>query len=81
MFVNLTHFGQGTPRTVVLPYRSDVSPAALWPKGLRLEKDGMANPGAKVINAQNTFPASDAAAYLSWRGSTQSNLYRVRIPD
>jgi DNA-binding winged helix-turn-helix (wHTH) protein len=81
MFVNLTHFGQGTPRTVVLPYRSDVSPAALWPKGLRLEKDVMANPGVKVINAQNTFPASDAAAYLSWRGSTQSNLYRVRIPD
>jgi len=36
-----------------------------------------------VINAQNTFPASgsDAAAYLSYRGSTQSNLYRVRIPD
>lgn len=50
-------------------------------KGLRLEKDVVANPGAKVINASNTFPASDPAAYLSWRGSTQSNLYRVRIPD
>jgi DNA-binding winged helix-turn-helix (wHTH) protein/Tol biopolymer transport system component len=81
MFVNLTHFGQGTTRTVVLPYKSDVSPAALWPKGLRLEKEVMANPGAKVINASNTFPASDAAAYLSWRGATQSNLYRVRIPE
>jgi hypothetical protein len=81
LFVNLAYFGQGTPRTVVLPHKSDVSPTALWPKGLRLEKDVMANPGAKVINAQNTFPASDAAAYLSWRGATQSNLYRVRIPD
>ena len=81
VFVNLVHFGEGTPRTVVLPYKSDVSPATLWPKGLRLEKDVMANPGAKVINAQNTFPASDAAAYLSWRGATQSNLYRIRIPD
>jgi hypothetical protein len=83
MFVNLVHFGQGTTRTVVLPYKSDVSPAALWPKGLRLEKEVLGNPGAKVINAQNTFPASgsDAAAYLSWRGTTQSNLYRVRIPD
>jgi len=81
LFVNLVHFGQGTPRTVVLPYKSDVSPAVLWPKGLRLEKDVVANPGAKVINASNTFPASDPEAYLSWRGSTQSNLYRVRIPD
>jgi dipeptidyl aminopeptidase/acylaminoacyl peptidase len=83
MFVNLVHFGQGTTRTVVLPYKSNVSPSALWPKGLRLEKEVPANPGAKVINAQNTFPASgsDAATYLSWRGATQSNLYRVRIPD
>jgi len=80
LFVNLAYFGQGTPRTVVLPYKSDAAPALLWPKGLRFEKDVMANPGAKVINAQNTFPASDAA-YLSWRGSTQSNLYRLRIPD
>jgi len=81
LFVNLVHFGQGTARTVVLPYKSDVSPAALWPKGLRLEKDVMANPGANVINASNTFPASEAGTYLSWRGSTQSNLYRVRIPE
>jgi hypothetical protein len=80
--VNLVHFGEGTTRTVVLPYKSDVAAATLWPKGLRLEKDVIANPGAKVINAAYTFPASDAAAaYLSWRGSTQSNLYRVRIPD
>jgi DNA-binding winged helix-turn-helix (wHTH) protein/Tol biopolymer transport system component len=81
MFVNLVHFGQGTPRAVVLPYKSDIAPAALWPKGLRLEKDVMANPGARVINASNTFPASDANAYLSWSGSTQSNLYRVRLPE
>ena len=83
MFVNLVHFGQGTTRTVVLPYKSNVSPSALWPKGLRLEKEVPANPGAKVINAQNTFPASgsDAATYLSWRGATQSNLYRVQIPN
>ena len=81
LFVNLVHFGLGTPRTVVLPYKSDLSPAALWPKGLRLEKDVTANPGAKVVNAPYTFPASDAVAYLSWRAATQTNLYRVRIPD
>jgi hypothetical protein len=81
LFVNLVHFGLGTPRTVVLPYKSDVSPATLWPNGLRLEKDVMANPGAKVVDAPYTFPVSDVAAYALWRAATQSNLYRVQIPD
>ena len=81
LFVNLVHFGASTPRTVVLPYRSDATAQTLWPKGLRLDKDVMANPGATVINAANTFPAFGATTYLSWRTSTQSNLYRVRIPE
>lgn len=81
LFVNLMHFGKNTRRTVALPYRSDVPSETLWPKGLRFEEDVAANPGAKVINAAVTFPAADAAAYLFWRASTQSNLYRVRIPN
>ena len=81
LFVNLVYFGKSTQRTVVLPYRSSASPETLWPKGLQVEKDIAANPGAEVINAGRTSPASDAAAYLSWRNSTQSNLYRVRIPE
>lgn len=81
LFVNLVHFGMSTPRTVVLPYRSDASAQALWPKGLRFEKDVVSNPGAKVINAPNTFPAFGATTYLSWRTSSQSNLYRLRIPE
>lgn len=40
----------------------------------------MANPGARMINATNTFPAADPA-HLSWRASMQSNLYRIRIPN
>jgi hypothetical protein len=81
LYVNLTHFGNSTQRAVVLPYRSDASAERLWPRGLRLEKDVIANPGAKVIDAGYTFPASGAETYLAWRGSTQSNLYRVRIPE
>jgi DNA-binding winged helix-turn-helix (wHTH) protein/Tol biopolymer transport system component len=81
LYVNLTHFGNSTQRAVVLPYRSDASAELLWPRGLRLEKDVIANPGAKVIDAGYTFPASGAETYLAWRGSTQSNLYRVRIPE
>jgi DNA-binding winged helix-turn-helix (wHTH) protein/Tol biopolymer transport system component len=81
LFVNLVHFGMSTPKTVVLPYRSDASAETLWPKGLRLEKDIAANPGAIVLNTGFTFPASGAATYLSVRTATQSNLYRVRIPE
>jgi len=65
----------------VLPYRSDVPLATLWPKGLRDEQNVSANPGATVIEEANVFPAASASAHLSWRRSTQSNLYRVRLPD
>jgi hypothetical protein len=80
LFVNLIHFGKNTRRTVVLPYQSDLPPEVLWPRGLRLEENIAANPGSKVIDAALTFPASDPA-YLFWRASMQSNLYRVRIPN
>ena len=81
VFVPLQYFGLGTAKTVVLPYRSGVPLAALWPKGLRYEHDVAANPGAIVINEANVFPAASASAHLSWRCTTQSNLYRGRLPD
>ena len=81
VFVSLQFFGLGTEKTVVLPYRSGVPLATLWPKGLRYEQDVAANPGATVINEANVFPAASASAHLSWRRTTQSNLYRVRLPD
>jgi eukaryotic-like serine/threonine-protein kinase len=81
VFVSLQYFGLGTAKTVVLPYRSGVPLAALWPKGLRHEEDVASNPGATVINEANVFPAASASAHLSWKRTTQSNLYRVRLPD
>jgi len=81
VFVSLQYFGLGTAKTVVLPYRSGVPLAALWPKGFRYEQDVAANPGATVINEANVFPAASASAHLSWRRTTQSNLYRVRLPN
>ena len=81
VFVSLHYFGLGTAKTVVLPYRSGVPLAALWPKGLRYEQDVATNPGATVINEANVFPAASPSAHLSWRRTTQSNLYRVRLPD
>jgi Tol biopolymer transport system component len=81
VFVGLQHFGLGTPKTVVLPYRSGVALKTLWPRGLDTEDHVAANPGAKVIDEANVFPASSASSYLSWRRGTQSNLYRIRLPD
>jgi hypothetical protein len=81
VYVSLQYFGLGTEKTVVLPYRAGVPLAALWRRGLRSEHDVAANPGATVINEANVFPAASASAHLSWRRTTQSNLYRVRLPD
>jgi len=79
LFVNLVHFGAGTAKTVALPYRFDAAPEALWPKGLRQEADVLAAPGARVIDAASTFPAAEGDAYLVWRASMHSNVYRLRL--
>jgi hypothetical protein len=55
--------------------------ATLWPKGLKSEKDVAANPGAVVLSDGNAFPASNPSAHLSWRRTTQSNLYRVALQN
>jgi hypothetical protein len=81
LYVGLQYFGLRTARTVVLPYRSGVPLATLWPKGMKSEDDVMANPGARVLNDGNALPATDPSAHLSWRRTTQSNLYRIALPN
>lgn len=81
VYVGLQYFGLRTARTVFLPYRSGVPLATLWPKGLKSEKDVAANPGAVVLSDGNAFPASNPSAHLSWRRTTQSNLYRVALQN
>ena len=77
--VSLQYFDLRTPHTVLLPYRSDIPLARQYPKGLKIEADLIRNPGAKVINEPNVFPAT-ASSYLVWRLATQSNLYQVPLP-
>ncbi len=77
--VSLQYFDLRTPHTVLLPYRSDLPLARQYPKGLKIEADLVRNPGAKVINEPNVFPAT-ASSYLVWRLATQSNLYQIPIP-
>ena len=80
LFVSLQYFGLRTARTVVLPYRSDVPLEQLWPKGLRMETEIAANPGARTINERDVFPTRDPSSYLFWRRTTRSNLYQIPIP-
>jgi len=81
VFVALKFYGLHTQRSVELPYRSDRPLESLWPKGLKTEQDVAANPGAKLINEGDAFPRSGSTAYFVWKRATQSNLYRIPIPD
>jgi eukaryotic-like serine/threonine-protein kinase len=81
VFVALKYYGLHTQRTVVLPYRSDRPLESLWPQGLKTEKDVAANPGAKLIDEADAFPRSGSPAYFVWRRATQSNLYRIPVPN
>jgi hypothetical protein len=80
LFVALQYFPLGTMKTVVLPYRSSVPFDVQWPRGFTSEDDVIANPGARVINEGNVFPASKPGEYLRWTQSTQSNLYQIALP-
>jgi eukaryotic-like serine/threonine-protein kinase len=81
LFVNLWHFGNNAMRTVVLPYRADGAPAILWPAGLTSEDSVTRNPGARVIKTASIAAAAGTDDYLFEKTSTESNLYRLRIPD
>jgi Tol biopolymer transport system component len=80
LFVALQSFPLGTAKTVVLPYRSGVPFDVQWPRGFKSEDDVVGNPGARVINESNVFPASKPGEYLRWTRSTQSNLYQIALP-
>ena len=77
--LSLQYFGLRTPRTVFLPYRSDLPLDRQYPKGMTTEGELVKNPGAKVINEGNVFPAG-GSDYLVWKLATQSNLYQVSLP-
>ena len=51
-----------------------------WPRGFKSEDDVVANPGARVINEGNVFPASKPGEHMRWTRSTQSNLYQIALP-
>ena len=81
LYVNLILFGNSVQRTVVLPYRSDAAFDALYPSGLRFEKNVAANPGARIVSGQFVYPGPTTASHVLWRQTTQSNLYRLRLPN
>jgi eukaryotic-like serine/threonine-protein kinase len=80
LYLSLQYFGRHSRKTMVLPWQSGRSIEKLWPTGLT-EKDFAALPGAGIIPEQNVFPGPEPSKYLFWRSTTQSNLYRVPVPD
>ena len=81
LFLALKFFGLHTQRTVVLPYGTDQPLESLWPKDLKSETDAVSNPNAKLINEADAFPGASPSTYLFWRRATQSNLYRISLPN
>ena len=80
LLVDAGFLGGDPSKAVVLPYRSGTPLDRLWPSGLRTYADVIANPGARTIADRNVFPGASEQAFLTWRPSFQSNLYRVRLP-
>ena len=80
LIVNVGHL-DGPGRVAILPYRSGVPLDNLWPKGLATAEAIAANPGARTLDGRNYFPAAGTTAYLTWRPSFHSNLYRIRLPE
>jgi len=48
--------------------------------GIASAKDAAAVPGAQVIHERYAFPGADPSVYAFFRITTQSNIYRIRLP-
>jgi hypothetical protein len=57
------------------------APRHIVSEGDEIRTRSLGDPGAKVLNEGNALPATDPSAHLSWRRTTQSNLYRVALPN
>jgi serine/threonine protein kinase len=81
LFVSLQYFGLHSKNTAVLPYRSGTPFGKFWPKGLKSEKDFAALAGVRIIPEPNAFPGLELPNYVFWKMTTQSNLYRIPLPE
>ena len=81
LFVSLQYFGLHSKNTVVLPYRSSLPFGKFWPKGLTSERDFAALAGVRIIPEPNAFPGLELPKYVFWKMTTQSNLYRIPLPE
>jgi hypothetical protein len=80
LFIAMPLLGVESSRTLVLPYRSGLSLREQWPHGLATPRAALANPGATVLDALGAI-GIDAERYVYPRLATQSNLFRLRIPE
>jgi eukaryotic-like serine/threonine-protein kinase len=80
LYISLQYFGRHSRKSLVLPWRPGRSIEKLWPRGFT-EKDFAALPGVEIIPEQNVFPGPEPSKYLFWKLTTQSNLYRIPVPN
>ena len=81
LFVSLQYFGLHSKSTAVLPYRSGLPFEKFWPKSFKSERDFAALAGVRIIPEPNAFPGLELPKYVFWKVRTQSNLYRIPIPE
>ena len=79
LFVSLKSFGLHAADRRDRAHRSSRPLDSLWPKGLKSEKDVLANPGAKMLNESTIIPHVNPSTYLIWRRT--NNLYRIPLSN
>ena len=81
LYISLQYFGRHSRKSLVLPWRPGRSIEKLRSRGFASENDFAALPGASIVPEQNVFPGPEPSKYLFWKLTTQSNLYRVPVPN
>lgn len=81
LYISLQYFGRHSRKSLVLPWRPGRSIEKLRSRHFASENDFAALLGASIVPEQNVFPGPDPSKYLFWKLTTQSNLYRVPVPN
>jgi hypothetical protein len=79
LYISLQYYyGLQSKKTAVLPF---VAANLMLYSGLKTEKQFAAFHGARMIPANDVFPASVASQYFFTRQTASANLFRVPLPN
>ena len=72
--------GKKSNRTLVLPIAPGKGLPKLPPGGIRSFEEGMALPGARVIDQSSVAPSLNPSTYAYTKPSVHRNLFRIQLP-